>query len=128
MAEDAFPEPQADDMASDRTVMAVRPAIVALAVATALIHILLAIPLTMVGFYLNGLGYIALATALYLPPLARYRRALRWLLMGYTALTIILWLLIGRPYTTIGYVDKAIELALITLLWIDGRRGDGYSG
>jgi hypothetical protein len=44
--------------------------------------------------------------------------------MGYTALTIILWLLIGRPYTTIGYVDKAIELTLLALLWIDGRRGD----
>ena len=104
--------------------MVVRLGIVALTAATALIHILLAIPVAMVGFYLNGLGYIALAAALYLPPLAQYRRALRWLLMGYTALTIILWLLIGRPYTTIGYVDKAIELALLALLWIDGRRGD----
>ena len=70
--------------------MIVRLGIIALALATALIHIALAVPLTMVGFYLNGVGYIALVTALYVPPLARYRRPLRWLLMGYTALTIII--------------------------------------
>ena len=102
--------------------MAVRSGIIALASATALIHIALAIPLTMVGFYLNGLGYLTLVAALYLPGLARYRRALRWALMGYTALTIVLWAVIGRPYTTIGYVDKAIELGLLALLWIDDRR------
>ena len=44
--------------------------------------------------------------------------------MGYTALTIILWARIGRPYTTIGYVDKAIELTLLVLLWIDHRRSN----
>ncbi len=102
--------------------MAVRLGIVALAFATAIIHIVLAIPLTMVGFYLNGLGYIALGAVLYLPPFARYRRPLRGLLMGYAALTILLWVLFGSPYTTIGYVDKTIELALLTLLWIDHRR------
>lgn len=104
--------------------MAVRLGIVALALATAAIHVLLAVPLSMVGFYLNGAGYVALLGALYLPPLAPYRRPLRWLLMGYTALTIILWALIGRPYTTIGYIDKAIELALVVLLWIDLRRSE----
>lgn len=102
--------------------MAVRLGIVALALATAAIHAVLAIPLSMVGFYLNGAGYVALVAALYLRPLAQYRRPLRWLLMGYTALTIVLWALIGRPYTTIGYVDKAIELALLALLWVDHRR------
>ncbi len=102
--------------------MIVRLGIIALALATALIHIALAVPLTMVGFYLNGVGYIALVTALYVPPLARYRRPLRWLLMGYTALTIIIWVLIGRPYTTIGHVVKAVELAMFALLWIDHRR------
>ena len=102
--------------------MAVRLGIIALASATALVHIVLAIPLTMVGFYLNGLGYLTLVAALYLPMLARYRRALRWALIGYTSLTIILWVILGRPYTTIGYVDKAIELGLLALLWIDDRR------
>jgi hypothetical protein len=103
---------------------AIRLGIVALTLATAAIHILLAVPLTMVGFYLNGVGYVALVTALYLPPFVHYRRPLRWLMMGYTALTIVLWALIGRPYTTIGYIDKAIELALLVLLWIDRRRSE----
>lgn len=102
--------------------MAVRFGIIALASATALIHIALAIPLTMVGFYLNGLGYLTLVAALYLPTLAHYRRALRWALIGYTSLTVILWVVIGRPYTVNGYIDKAIELGLLTLLWIDDRR------
>ena len=101
--------------------MAVRLGIIALASATAVIHIVLAIPLSMVGFYFNGLGYLTLIAALYLPTLARYRRALRWVLIGYTSLTIILWVVLGRPYTAIGYVDKAIELGLLALLWIDHR-------
>lgn len=96
--------------------------IIALALATAIIHIVLAVPLTLVGFYLNGLGYIALVTALFLPQLLRYRRQIRWLLMGYTALTILLWVVLGKPYTEIGYIDKAIELALLGLLWLDDRQ------
>jgi hypothetical protein len=105
-------------------VTAVRFGIAVLTLATAAIHIALAVPLTMIGFYLNGVGYVALLGGLYLPSLAPYRRPLRWLLMAYTALTIILWALIGRPYTTIGYVDKAIEVALLALLWIDHRRSE----
>lgn len=104
----------------------VRVGIVALAVATAIIHFVLAVPLTLIGFYLNGLGYVVLAAALCLPQLARYRRPIRWLLMGYTALTISLWVALGQPYTVIGYVDKAIELALIGLLWVDHRRSNHY--
>lgn len=101
--------------------------IIALALATAIIHIVLAVPLTLIGFYLNGLGYIALVTALFLPQLLGYRRQVRWLLMGYTALTILLWIVLGQPYTAIGYIDKAIELALVILLWVDHRR-DGPVG
>ena len=89
-------------------------------------HVVLAVPLTLIGFYLNGLGYVVLAAALCLPQLARYRRPIRWLLMGYTALTISLWVALGQPYTIIGYVDKAIELALIGLLWVDHRRSNRY--
>jgi hypothetical protein len=61
--------------------------------------------------------------ALYLPipRLARYRDAVRWAFIGYAALTIVLWLLVGAR-TPIGYADKLIEIALITLLLIEGRR------
>jgi hypothetical protein len=53
--------------------------------------------------------------------LARYRNAVRWVFIGYTALTLVLWILVGAR-TPIGYVDKLIEVALIALLLIESRR------
>ncbi len=100
----------------------VRAGIVVLTLGTALIHLQLNYPDPV--FILNGLGYLALLAALYLPaaPLARHRGAARRVLVGYTALTILLWVLIGAR-TTIGYVDKAIEVGLIGLLVVEARRG-----
>lgn len=95
--------------------------VVVLTLATALIHLYLGLqglPL----FVLNGLGYIALLAALYLPvpQLARYHELARWVLVGYAALTIFLWILVGAR-TLIGYADKVIEVALIALLLVDWR-------
>ncbi len=100
---------------------ALRVGIVLLTLATALIHLQLAFPDP--AFILNGLGYLALLAALYLPVprLARYRNIVRWVLIGFTALTILLWILLGAR-TPIGYIDKAIEIALILLLLLDARR------
>jgi hypothetical protein len=47
--------------------------IILLAVATGLMHIWLAIPENLTMFYLNGIGYLVLAGALYLPALRSYR-------------------------------------------------------
>src|SRR5688500_9261835 len=99
-----------------------RIGIVALALATAIIHVVLAYSANLVEFYANGLGYLVLVTALYLPRLERFRSRIRWLLINYTVLTILLWAAFGQPYTTIGYVDKAIEVGLAVLLWLDHRR------
>ena len=98
-----------------------RVGIVLLTLATALIHLQLAFPDP--AFILNGLGYLTLLAALYLPVgrLARYRNVVRWVLIGFTALTIFLWILLGAR-TPIGYVDKAIEVALIVLLLLEARR------
>jgi hypothetical protein len=98
-----------------------RVGIVLLTLATALIHLQLAFPDP--AFILNGLGYLTLLAALYLPVsrLARYRNAVRWVLVGYTALTIFLWILLGAR-TPIGYIDKAIEITLILLLLLEARR------
>ena len=100
---------------------ALRIGVVALVLGTASIHLYLGLsgfPL----FVLNGLGYLALVAALYLPvpQLARYRSAVRWVLIGYTVLTVVLWILVGAR-NPIGYADKLIELALITLLLIEWR-------
>jgi hypothetical protein len=101
--------------------------IIVLTVATAVIHFALAFDWL---FWANGIGYLALLAGLYLPLpwLAPWRRAFRWLLIAYAAVTVMLWLLLApdKSLSTnmgrIGYVDKAIEIALIVLLWIEDQR------
>jgi hypothetical protein len=100
-----------------------------LTLATAVIHLYLALTaISSMGFnfgvmlfILNGLGYLGLLAALQLPirQLARFRSAVRWVLVAYAALTIVLFFVMAPSYTIIGYVDKAIEVALIALLLAD---------
>ena len=97
---------------------ALRIGVVVFTLGTALIHLQLNFPDPV--FILNGLGYLTLLAALYLPQVARYRNAVRWVLIGYTALTILLWILIGAR-VPIGYIDKAIEVALIVVLLLEAR-------
>jgi hypothetical protein len=106
---------------STSTTFVLRAGIVVLTLGAALIHLTLNFPDP--GFILNGLGYLALLAALYLPipRLAHYRNTVRWVLIGYAALTIFLWVLFGDR-TTIGYTAKTIEVALIALLLLDARR------
>ena len=102
----------------------IRAAIVLLTIATAGIHLYWSTQIEVGApvMVLNGLGYLGLLTALYasLPALQRYRSTVRWVLLGYTALTVVLWALVG-PRIPIAYADKVIELALIASLWLDGR-------
>lgn len=98
--------------------------IILLATATALVHIVLALPANLIMFYLNGLGYIGLAAALYLPQFAAYRRIIRWTLIGFTGVTIAGWAIFGER-SLIAYIDKIIEAALIGLLAIDMRKNGG---
>jgi len=95
------------------------------AVITALIHIYLSFqfpegPDTI--FLLNGIGYLFLVGILYMPIglFSSYQGRLRWILMAYAALTIILWVFWGAR-TTIGYLDKLVEIALILFLWLDNQ-------
>jgi hypothetical protein len=110
-------------MVAPRTTTAglIRAGIIVLTVATALTHISLLFPDPV--FILNGLGYLALLAALYLPipQLMPYRRQIRWLLIGYTLLTIGLWLAFGSRIL-IGYVNKLNEVVLIALLLLEQRR------
>ena len=74
-------------------------------------------------FYLDALGYIVLTVALYLPALARFRQLIRWALIALTAATIIAYFaLIGGNYDAMGIGDKIIEVVLIVLLVMEGRR------
>jgi hypothetical protein len=106
---------------------AVQIGIIILTLATALIHFSLLFPDVM--FILNGLGYLALLAAYFLPiDLARKNHNLvRWLFILYTVVTIIAWVMIGDkswPAGALGYVTKLIELVLIVMLVVDGRQSD----
>ena len=96
-------------------------AIILLTVATAAIHLALGIQNNFLMFNLNGLGYLALVAALYLPQFRRYQGYTRWALIIFTAITIIAWVAIGQR-DPIGIIDKLIEVALIICLFIEGRR------
>ena len=96
-------------------------AIVVLTLTTALIHIWLAVPDTMVAFYLNGAGYIALLISLYSPQLSRWQRLARIGLIGYTLLTIVLWILIGAQ-NPLAYADKLVEVLLVIALGLEWRQ------
>ena len=95
-------------------------AIVGLTLATANIHLGLGGLL----FTLNGLGYIGLAALIVIgaaAPVAlvdRFSWFPRVALMGYTAMTIAGYLVMG-PYFTLGFIAKGIEVAIIALLVVD---------
>jgi hypothetical protein len=74
-------------------------------------------------FILNGLGYLTLLAALTLPTprISDHRSLTRWVLIGYTTLTIFLWILVGAR-NFIGYADKIIEIVLAALLVLEATR------
>ena len=74
-------------------------------------------------FLLNGIGYLVLVSALYLPQLRQYQPIVRWLLIIFAAVTIIMYFAIAglRP-NPVGLLTKAVEIALIVLLLIEGQR------
>jgi len=101
--------------------------IILFGLATAILHLSL---LSTMGFdpiVLNGLGYLALLGAYFLPiPFLQQRHNLVWwALMGYTVLTFVLWIIMGDknfvPGTSsaTGYYAKAAELFLMGFLLAD---------
>ena len=100
--------------------LALTAAIVELTLTTAYIHLNLGGLL----FTLNAAGYLALAVAVAVGAFAPHPfiRRFSWLprigLAGYTLVTIGAYLVIG-PYFYLGWVAKAIEVAILTLLAAD---------
>ncbi len=98
--------------------------IILFALATAVLHIIL---FPDIMFTLNGLGYLALLAAYFLPiPFLQERRNLIWwVFVGYTALTIILWVIMGDKNfvagtsSATGYYAKAAEVLLLVFLFAD---------
>jgi hypothetical protein len=95
-------------------------AIVGLTLATAYIHSTLGGLL----FTLNALGYLGLAGLIVIGAVApvaivtRFAWFPRIALIGYAAMTIAGYLVMG-PYFTLGFIAKGIEVALVALLVVD---------
>ncbi len=79
------------------------------------------------GFTLNGLGYIGLLGAYFLPIafFQQRHKMVWWGLVGYTLLTIVLWAIMGNKQfvagttSAIGYYAKTAEIFLLAFLWAD---------
>ncbi len=106
--------------------------IILLTLITALVHasFFFAKPATDFIYAFNALGYVTLLVLLYLPvpALDPFRRPVRWLFMGYTAVTIGAYLIFGlvtHDWTIpLGPITKLDELFLIGLLWVEGRNAN----
>jgi len=105
---------------------ALRIAILVLGLITAFVHLVL-LNLSMgridILFTLNGLGYLALVGAFLVNPpiVAGRRRLLSYAFMAFAGVTILAWVVMGRPYTMLGYFTKADELLLIAALTMNLR-------
>jgi hypothetical protein len=87
---------------------------IALVLVTGVIHIYVGIVEGAVPLALAGLGFFG-AIVLYL---ANYRRRLLYLVgIVFTGVQIPLWYVVkAGEFTTIGYVDKAVQVVLVVLL------------
>jgi hypothetical protein len=101
-------------------------AIVVLTLTTAYIHLSLGSLL----FTLNAIGYAAFALAMIVISTVRHPlvRRFDWMpragLAAYTATTIGAYLVIG-PHFGLGWIAKAIEVAILSLLLVDMLRAYG---
>jgi hypothetical protein len=98
--------------------------IILASLATAILHITL---YPDIMFTLNGLGYLGLLGA-YLLPISFFqerRTLVWWAFVGYTALTVVLWVVMGDKTfvagtsSATGYYAKMAELFLLGFLWAD---------
>jgi hypothetical protein len=94
--------------------------ILELTLATALVHFSLGGEL----FILNGIGYLALGSGYAIAAAVPMRivRRFGWLprigLAAYASVTIGAYLVIG-PYFALGWITKAVEVAIVSLVLVD---------
>ena len=72
-------------------------------------------------FTLNAIGFIGLAAAYLLPIgfVRPFKPLLRWGMMGYALLTIVLWVVMNGNRDVFGFTAKGAEVALIVALLLD---------
>lgn len=80
-------------------------------------------------FTLNGLGYLGLLGSYFLPIefLQKNHKLAWWAMFGYTALTIVLWVVMGDKTfvagtdSATGYYAKIAEAVLMVSMWADKK-------
>lgn len=98
----------------------IRFGIFSLLLITATIHIVLAYPLGLLGFYVIAAGFYMIAIA-YANPFNRFNRNhVVSILRIWTIATLVLWLFLGDR-ALIAFLDKVTELFIIGLLWVEQR-------
>jgi hypothetical protein len=95
---------------------------------TGIFHLYSGVVESRIPVLLAGIGFFG-AIVLYL---IDYRRRLLYLVgIVYTAVQIPIWYVVkAGEYTTVGFVDKAVQVVLVVLLaylWWSTRTGDSYS-
>ena len=98
--------------------------VIALTVATALIHLLLGLSYGMGLFVLNGIGFLGLLLLMYAPvdALRPVQPAVRYVLIAYTALTLVLYFVMAGQADPLALITKAIEALLILCLVVEALR------
>jgi len=95
---------------------------------TAFLHLFLFTRMGPDPIALNGLGYLGLLGAYFLPIaiFQQNHKLVWWVMAGYTVLTIILWVFLGTKSfaldfsnASIGYYAKTAEVLLLIFLWGD---------
>ena len=95
--------------------------------ATALLHLSLFSKMGVDPIVLNCFGYLGLLGAYFLPIsfFQQRHKLVWWVLLGYTVLTFVLWIVMGDKNfvagtsSAVGYYAKAAELFLLGFLWAD---------
>ena len=99
----------------------IRSVVVVLTLATAAIHLSLGGLL----FVTNAICYAGLALAMVVPGrMGQVRWLVRLALVGFTTATVVGWWLFGARFA-LAYIDKAIEVVLITTVAFELWRSDG---
>jgi len=97
--------------------------------ATALLHLSLFPQMGADPIVANGLGYLGLLAAYFMPmPMfQKNHKMVWWGMVGYTALTMVLWIIMGDKNfvagtsSATGYYAKAAEVLLMAFLWADRK-------
>jgi hypothetical protein len=90
---------------------------------TAAIHLYLGLKFSNPLFLLNAFGFVGL-TGVYLLPISltqRFHSLVRWGLVGYSLLTIVLWAVMNGRLDPVGITAKLAEIILIILLILDRK-------